>query len=245
MSEIRFRSDIKVTLGAHCGSDSYTSRAAWVVPPDKEDKRDDRVGQERLIRSCLPVHHNTPFEHGLMSVYLEAPGVVWWQLTRQRFMSLDSEDFSFSIESGRYRVLDAEFYRPPPERPTREPDGFKPMRPELVLGPQSQLHDMHERFTDAAENCWRNYQAMVDAGTARELARLVLPNWMLYCDGYCSAKPLTWLQFFQKRVKVADNKIATFPQWEIEDFAKQCEVMFAELWPEVYRAFLANGRVAP
>ena len=243
--EPRFRSDIKVILGEHCGSDSYTSRAAWVVPPDKEDKRDDRVGQERLINSCLRVHHNTPFEHGLMSVYLEAPGVLWWQLTRQRFMSLDSEDFSFSLESGRYRVLEPEFYLPPPERPIREPGGFKAMKP--VFAPVEE--EYHLAYTEHRQKLaifsWRMYQEAIAQGVARESARDLLPNWMLYCDGYCSAKPLTWLQFFQKRNKAPETTVATYPQWEIQEFCRQCEVFFQQLFPVMYQSFVNNGRVAP
>lgn len=242
--EPRFRSDIKVVLGTHCGSDSYTSRAAWVVPPDKDDKRDDRVGQERLINSCLPVHHNTPFEHGLMSVYLEAPGVLWWQLTRQRFMSLDSEDFSFSLESGRYRVLEPEFYIPPPHRPIREPDGFKAMKPELKTDETLYFWSVQYRKNVALES-WKVYQQAIELGIARESARDLLPNWMLYCDGYCSAKPLTWLQFFQKRNKAPETTVATYPQWEIQEFCRQCEVFFQQLYPVMYESFVKNGRIAP
>lgn len=244
MSGITFRSDISVTLGEHCGSDSYTARAAWVIPPGAEESRDSPLGRERVIASCTRGRHNTPFEHGLMSVYVEAPGVVWWQLTRQRFMSLDTEDFSFNLESGRYKHLDPEFYLPPPERPCLEPTGFKPMRPHFMADA-----DVHSLLVDnvrlSAIAAWEAYGTMLDRGVAREVARLCLPNWALYCDGYVSAKPLTWLQFFSKRAKTADTAVPTFPQYEIEQFARQCEAEFARLFPITYAAFCESGRVAP
>jgi thymidylate synthase (FAD) len=237
-----FRSDIKVTenTAACCGSDRVTGVAAWAVPPG--GRPDDSVGP--VISGCMKGSHNSPFEHGLLSVYAEVPGVVWWQLTRQRFMSLDTEDFAFSLESGRYKRLDPEFYLPPQERPCREPDGFRPMRPELLCTASSYAA-VQGSVRRVADYAWDEYQHLIGAGVAREVARLVLPNWALYCDGYVTAKPLTWVQFFSKRKRTAETAVATYPQFEIEKFCEQCEALFAARWPLTYAAFLDNGRVAP
>lgn len=248
--EIRFRSDFTVKLNprATVGSDSALTYAAWVTDPDAADHRDTPEGRRRVLAPCAAGGHNTVFEHGLMSVYLDAPGVVWWQLTRQRFMSLDTEDFSFNLESGRYRHMDPEFYVPPPERPIVEPDGFKPMRPELAP-----VHDEHQAalfgdlgtYRECVGGCWGQYQHMLGMGIAREVARFVLPNWALYCAGYVTGKPLTWLQFFSKRNKTPDTAVPTFPAWEIEQVASKCEQLFANLWPQAHAQFLLNGRRAP
>jgi thymidylate synthase (FAD) len=244
MSEIRYRSDCSVKLAQHVGTDADFAWAAWAKFPASDDSRHTPDGWRRVIRTCIRKKHNTPLEHGLMSVYVEAPGVVWWQLTRQRFMSLDSEDFSFNMESGRYRHLDPEFYLPPVGRPCSEPDGFKPMVPQLT---DSEVH--HELASKSIEyqarDSWTRYASMINYGVAREVARLCLPNWSLYCDGYVTAKPLTWLQFFSKRNRTDDTAIPTFPQYEIESLARQCEDLFAGLWPITHSEFVQNGRQAP
>lgn len=246
MGDIQYRSDIVVSPAQHCGTDRDIAFAAWAIPPvsrrGPHAKDDSPEGCARVLRACMKGRHNTPFEHGLLSVYVEAPGVVWWQLTRQRFMSLDSEDFSFNLESGRYKVLEPEFYVPSPERPVAEPDGFKPMRPALAPGDVSRVEfDLRRVCRDA----WATYESLIEDGYAREVARLVLPNWALYCDGYVTAKPLTWLQFFSKRRRTGDTAVPTFPQWEIEQFATACEALFAERWPITYSLFVEFGRVAP
>lgn len=241
MSAIKFRSDIMVSINeeATVGTDAGMVRAARAIPPGSQIDN-----APRTLGACLSLKHNTPFEHGLMSVYAEAPGVVWWQLTRQRFMSLDSEDFAFNLESGRYKVLEPEFYLPPECRPCREPAGFKPMHPHLDNDALS--HSCAVNNLDfVARRSWEHYETMTGMGVAREVARLVLPNWALYCDGYVTAKPLTWLQFFSKRNRTPDTATPTFPQWEIEEFARKCEELFAARWPVTHAAFVQNGRVAP
>ena len=57
--------------------------------------------------------------------------------------------------------------------------------------------------------------------------------------------PLTWLQFFSKRRKTDQTRVPTFPQWEIEDAARQCEALFAQRWPLTHAAFVEFGRTAP
>lgn len=241
MSEVRFRSDIMVTEYAEacCGSDKTMYRAAKAIPPDQ-----DPGDPGRTLAACVKLGHNTVFEAGLFSVYAEAPGVVWWQLTRQRFMSLNAEDFSFNLESGRYKHLEPEFYVPGPDRPCCEPDGFKPMRP-VLASDAAAASVFSGMLAVAIGEAWRYYRKSIDMGIAREVARLCLPNWALYCDGYVTAKPLSWLQFFSKRNRTPDTATPTFPQWEIEEFARQCEALFAARWPETHAAFAEFGRRAP
>lgn len=256
---VKTRSDFYVTLCVdNCsGSDDGMARAAWAVPPRDSDAWDavkdlkERYGKDgtnmgiaRVLLGCMKLKHNSPFEHGLMSVYAELPGVVWWQLTRQRFMSLDSEDFSFNLESGRYKHLDPEFYIPSKDRPCREPEAFKPMRPELDCDASSYAC-AQDSLKRVAVHAWDEYQHLLGVGVSREVARLCLPNWSLYCDGYVTARPLSWLQFFSKRNRTSDTAVPTFPQWEIEQFARSCEDMFEQRWPITHAAFVGNGRQAP
>lgn len=248
MTPLRFTSEITVQLAsACCGSDRDLALAAWAVPSPvalEYGKDDTEAGWSRVLRACMKGKHNSVFEHGLLSVYAKLPGVVWWQLTRQRFMSLDSEDFSFNLESGRYKILDGLFYVPPPERPLIEPEGFKPMRPTLLTDADA-AHDLANILQGYFGTMWETYRWLLDRGIAREVARLVLPNWALVIGGYVTGKPLTWLQFFSKRHRTQDTTTATYPMYEIEQFAAQCEELFAARWPITHAAFVAAARIAP
>lgn len=249
MSEIRFRSDILVVPvpDGCCGSDRLIAHAAWVELPGavSPDRDDTPAGWRRVIRSMMRDRHTSPFEQGRMTVCIDAPGVVWWQLTRQRFMSLGAEDLSPNVESGRYRVLEGVFYVPPDERPIREGDGFNPLRPRLQDGSPMDRDDVRTFSDSVYRSAWEAYSHMTGVGIAREVARLALPSWALYCRGYVGGGPLTWLQFFSKRNKTPDTTVPTFPQWEIEQAARACEVEFARLFPSTHAAFLEFGRTAP
>ena len=123
---------------------------------------------------------------------------------------------------------------PPAERPIWEPDGFKPMRP--VLKPGYEWSNGFERESMRNEACdaWARYERRIGSGVAREVARMCLPNWTLYCDGIVSASAWAWLQFFSKRRSAVETKLTTFPQWEIEQVAIKCEERFRELFPDQF-----------
>ncbi len=246
--DIRFRSDIVVepVPDGCCGSDQLIAHAAWVEPPGRvsPDRNDTPDGWRRLIRGMLKHGHTSPEEQGRMTVHVEAPGVVWWQWTRQRFQSLDTEDFSPNIESGRYRVLDGVFYIPPFERPLFEGADFKPLRPVLESHRDAgEYANIAGRMKQLYTQAWREYRHLTERPfpVAREVARLVLPNWALYCSGYVGAGPLSWLQFFSKRVKAGGGPV-TFPQSEIEQAARRCEELFAERWPITHEEWVNLGR---
>jgi len=258
-----------------CGSDLLFARAAWVQPPGEYGQassgRDESVeAQRRVIKSLVTGRHTTPFEKGLMTVYVEAPMFVWWEWTRHRFMGSDIEDFGFSLSSGRYKVLDGQFYIPPADRPCFEPAGFKPMRPCLVSAeayasetdPRSNyfnegddgysLMQREHRVADLArlpevatrevcEVAYRNFKRLIEAGVGREVARNVLPP-DVYYSGYVEAKPRTWLHFFGLRNDHPANAVSTKPQWEIQKVARDCEVLFESMWPMTYSLFNDAGR---
>lgn len=228
-----FRSDLTVEYVDHSGGDRRIARAAWCLPPSKEDPRDNEVGWRRVIKSMLAGKHSGPFEHGELAVYVEAPAVVWWQLTRHRFMSQEVDDLSFNLESGRYKVLDGVFYRPPPDRPCLEPDGFRPMRPVLEADEHATEYAW-EGIEVASWEAWSQYLSMTNRGVSREVARLVLP-FSVYYAGQISAKPWTWLHFFGLRIK--GGTVPSFPQWETEQVARKCAAIFAQRWPITWSLF--------
>ena len=235
MNNLRFRSDTIAEYVEHCGGDQRVAHAAWVLRPGQEDPRDNVEGWRRVIRSmlCANPPHTSPFEHGDLGIYIEAPAFVWWQLTRHRFMSQEVDDFSLSLESGRYKILEGQFYEPPSERPLLEPSGFKPMRPILASSDNEHHEEVRTTLRHVYEKCWEGYErGLLAGGVAREVARNVLP-FGIYYAGHVSAKPWTWLHFFSLRLKAAGG----FPQWEIARLAGQCGEIFARHWPITWELF--------
>lgn len=245
MTEARFRSDIAVSLVPEgtCGSDRLVACRAWAEHPDKLDpKRDDSpAGWRRVIRAMVRGKHTTPFEAGKCEFFLEAPGVVWWQLCRHRFMSLDAEDFGANVESGRYKVQDGVFYLPPRDRPMIEPPGFRPMQPRLdVVVGDIRFASIVDKVRHNHLIGWDCYQRLVDVGLGREVARLVLPQLSLYVSGYFGGNPLTVLTFLEQRTSTGADR--SHPQHEIEEAARQVEGAFRDRFPIVHSEWDENGR---
>jgi len=85
---------------------------------------------------------------------------------------------------------------------------------------------------------------MLDAGVAREVARIVLPL-TIYSSMYVTMNARSLMNFLSLRTKREGTHFPSFPQREIEMYAEQMEEHFAALMPLTYEAFNTNGRVAP
>jgi thymidylate synthase (FAD) len=85
---------------------------------------------------------------------------------------------------------------------------------------------------------------MLDAGVAREVARIVLPV-NIYSSAYVTMNARALMNFLSLRTKSDDSTFPSFPQREIELVAELYEAEFAKLMPLTHAAFVANGRVAP
>jgi len=239
MADIRFRSDVRVDLIRHVGSDLDIARAAWVCEPQDTRGVEEPEAVRRVIHAMMKGRHGAPFESGQLAFYVEAPIFVFREWHRHRI------GFSYNEVSGRYRVLDPEFYVPPPDRPCLEPLGFKPMRPELECHSDgSDFVAMTHEMEDAYAACWTAYQLMIGNRVAREVARSVLPVGT-YSAMQVTCNPRSLMHFLSLRTRSADAAVKSYPQWEIEQAAVKMEAEFARLWPETHKSFVANGRVAP
>jgi thymidylate synthase (FAD) len=66
-----------------------------------------------------------------------------------------------------------------------------------------------------------------------------------YSSVYATCNARALMSFLSLRTKREDATFPSFPQREIEMVAERMEAEFARLMPLSYRAFNANGRVAP
>ena len=95
-----------------------------------------------------------------------------------------------------------------------------------------------------ATEAYASYQRMLDAGIAREVARIVLPL-SIYSSMYVTMNARSLMNFLSLRTKREGTHFPSFPQREIEMAAEQMEALWADLMPLTYATFNENGRVAP
>jgi thymidylate synthase (FAD) len=97
---------------------------------------------------------------------------------------------------------------------------------------------------DAYLIAYDSYQKMLEAGVAREVARVVLPV-ATYSSMYVSMNARALMNFLSLRTAREGSHFPSYPQREIEMVAEKMEAEFAKLMPLTYAAFEKSGRIAP
>lgn len=236
--EIRFRSDVTVELVRSGARDADVIFAARVSTQGEQslDQVDADAGRSAgLINYLMRARHGSPFEHTSMTFHVQAPIFVFREFMRHRIAS-------YNEESGRYRELRPVFYVPGPER--RLGQVGKPGHYEFVDGTPEQIALVQERTRQVCAHAFASYQQMLDAGIAREVARIVLPL-TIYSSMYVTMNARSLMNFLSLRTSRPDARFPSYPQREIEMVAERMEAFWAELMPLTHAAFEANGRVAP
>ena len=236
-----FRSDMTVELVRANASDAdvlFAARVSTQGEQTLESAQDQDLDASRskgLINYLMRDRHGSPFEHNSMTFYVQAPIFVFREFMRHRMNS-------YNEESGRYRQLNPVFYVPSDDR--RLIQVGKAGAYEFHEGtPEQTALTQHEATTLATE-AFASYQRMLDAGIAREVARIVLPL-SIYSSMYVTMNARSLMAFLSLRTKREGSHFPSFPQREIEMVAEQMEAHFAELMPLTYESFNANGRVSP
>ncbi|UCR90509.1 FAD-dependent thymidylate synthase [Mycetocola spongiae] len=197
---------------------------------------DEATSRDRgLINYLMRDRHGSPFEHNSMTFYVQAPIFVFREFMRHRMAS-------YNEESGRYRQLNPTFYVPSAERNLIQ-EG-KPGAYNFLPGTPEQTELVQAESKAQSIAAYESYQRMLDAGVAREVARIVLPL-NLYSSMYVTVNARSMMNFLSLRTKREGTHFPSFPQREIEMCAELMENHFAELMPLTYEAFNKNGRVSP
>jgi thymidylate synthase (FAD) len=236
--EVRFRSDVTVELVKASAADSDVVFAARVSTQGERSRASvdaDASESGGLIRFLMRERHGSPFEHSVMTFYVSAPIFVWREHMRHRMTS-------YNEESGRYRVLEPVFYTPGHERNLVQVG--KPGAYEFEPGSEQQHAEVNDAVRQATTEAYRQYQRMLAAGVAREVARSVLPV-SIYSSAYVTMNARAMMNFLSLRRRTDDSRFPSYPQREIEMVAEQYEQLWAGLMPLTHAAFVANGRVAP
>lgn len=236
-----FRSDVTVELvraNAHDNDVLFAARVSTQGEQTLESAQDEGLDATRsrgLINYLMRDRHGSPFEHNSMTFYVQAPIFVFREFMRHRIAS-------YNEESGRYRELRPVFYVPGPDRNLVQVG--KPGAYDFLPGTPEQTALVSREVRAVATEAFAAYQRMLDAGVAREVARIVLPL-DIYSSMYVTMNARSLMNFLSLRTKREGSHFPSFPQREIEMVAEQMERHFTELMPLTSSAFTENGRVAP
>jgi thymidylate synthase (FAD) len=208
-----------VRLIDYMGGDQAIVQAARVSYGEGTKKVTEDRG---LIRYLLRHKHTTPFEMVEFKFHVKLPIFVARQWIRHRSANVNEY-------SGRYSVMKEEFYVPDPEvirfqstvnkqgRSTEEvPDEVK-----------TKLIDYLKRSNDEAYSV---YNAFVEDGLARELARINLPLSM-YTEWYWKIDLHNLFHFLRLRMD-------PHAQYEIQKYAEVMAEMVKAVCPVAWEAFI-------
>lgn len=216
-----------VRLDGYEASDLSVVNAARVSFGTKKDILDDAdVG---LINFLMKNKHGTPFEHNFFRFHIKTPIFVAREWFRHRIGS-------FNEFSMRYAIPNLDFYLP-------EPDKFRTQvgKPgsytfEQIDNDNGQVEFMRLAMNDVCSYAQQTYEQLIEAGVAKELARIVLPV-NTYTEFYWSVNARSILNFLALRN-------APEAMLEIREYAEAIESIFAKGMPITYQCFVNNGRVA-
>ncbi|MGI9195212.1 MAG: FAD-dependent thymidylate synthase [Candidatus Nanopelagicus sp.] len=236
--EIIFRDDMSVELVKSSASDAdviWAARVSTAGDKSLEDVGADAAKSEGLINYLARERHGSPFEHTSMTFFISAPIFVFREFMRHRIAS-------YNEESGRYRELKPVFYIPSKERKLVQIG--KAGAYTFVDGTPEQFEITVAAIKETCNLAYANYQKMLDAGVAREVARAVLPV-TLYSSMYVTMNARALMNFLSLRTARDGSHFPSYPQREIEMVAEKMEAHFAKLMPITYGAFQKSGRIAP
>ncbi len=211
------------------GSDQRIVEAARISykSPSKGDEQD-----KKLIHYLWKNKHTSPFEIVKLTLNIKMPIFIMRQYVRHRMQNLNEV-------SARYTELPNEFYIPQKfraqdtknkqgsvlgeewdkEYPEWDGDGAKITKNKI----------MSRQLENHCQVSYKFYQELLDAGVAREMARMVLPV-NIYTEIYTSWDLKNLLHFIQLR---SDGHA----QSEIQEYSNAIREIVKELFPWTLEAF--------
>lgn len=186
-------------------------------------------GDIKLLSYLYRNKHMSPFRHVMLRFKIRAPEFVMRQMYKhvvgiEATSTYPTQLHSWNEISGRYKPYD-EFYIPEVWR-SQSSDSKQASDGPLSEDLQSKCKEL---FEQAMENMKTTYKMLLEAGVAREQARILLPlNVYTETIWTCSLQAL--LNFIELR----DHHHA---QIEIQEYAKVLRKMVKERFPIIYRIF--------
>ena len=196
-----------------------SARVSFGKRKTKFDKSD-----ERLVRYLAKHKHYSPFRHLQVQFHLKAPEFVMRQWYKhivgiETTSNSSVKDHAWNEISGRY-VPVVDYYNPSVWR--KQSDDNK-QASEGVLDDLQQKR-MDDAYDDFMRKVRMTYDKMVNAGMAKEQARIILPL-NQYTEVY-------WTASFQAIMNFIELRNEKTSQWEIQEYAKVLLDLMFDVYPE-------------
>jgi thymidylate synthase (FAD) len=190
-----------VRLVDYMGGDARIVQAARVsYGAGTKSFREDAA----LIDNLLRQEHTSPIEQVILTFHVKLPIFVARQWIRHRTARVNEV-------SGRYSVMKDEFYVPAPQTVAlQNPDNKQGRAAEAV--PEEEAAGYLDKMAEAQRGAYADYSELIEAGLARELARINLPL-SLYTEWYWQIDLHNLFRFIQLRID-------PHAQYEIREYAK-------------------------
>jgi len=204
------------------GTDLTVANAARVSFGKRKTKWDKT--DARLVRYLAKHKHFSPFRHLQVQFHIKAPEFVMRQAYKhvvgiETTSTSSTKDHAWNEISGRYVPVE-DFYVPSVWR--RQSDDNK-------QASAGALDDLQQKRMDDTYNQYMRqvnmaYYRMIEAGMAKEQARIVLPL-SQYTEVY-------WTASFQAIMNFIELRDESTAQWEIQQYAKVIKELMLEIYPE-------------
>jgi len=191
----------------------HSARVSFLRDEVTRANLDDK--DARLIKFLLREGHTSPFEHSVITFKIRVPLFIRAQVMRHR-------TFSYNEVSRRYTSESIELYIP---RQLRQ-QSDKNLQCSEGLMESDKSADCIEGMRKHFRESWDLYHELIDAGVAREQARIVLPQSM-YTTFWMTGNLMNWIKFLRLR-------ISPHAQEEVRDLAIGIQEILRELYPKTF-----------
>ena len=188
---------------------------------------------KRLSKFLIKHNHFSPFRHQHIMVIVKAPEFVlrqWYKhvVGIETTSSSVTKDHAWNEISGRYN----------PVHEYNHPEVWRKQSEDNKQASEGVLDDLQQKrmtqfYNDYMNQVEMTYDRMIEAGMAKEQARIVLP--------LSQYTLVWWTASFQSVMNFIELRDEPTAQWEIQEYAKAMKkIMFesfpetTKLWSEIY-----------
>lgn len=178
---------------------------------------------DKLLRYLVKHQHWSPFEMATMTVEIKTSRAIASQILRHRSFSFQEFSQRYSTAS---KITDVEVRRQADKNRQSSTEVFNP---DVVLDPDgNDIVTAEWAIRQHAEQSLNLYDSLIDAGVARESARMVLPL-ATETTIYMTGSVRSWIHYLQLRTSEDTQK-------EHREIAEQILDILKEEMPTIYHA---------
>jgi thymidylate synthase (FAD) len=188
---------------------------AYMARVSNPENQDNKETAPKLLKYLIDNKHWSPFEMVNICMEIETTRDIARQILRHR-------SFSFQELSQRYTAVhDYDFSE------VRLQDSKN--RQNSIPVQDRELSKMwHESQVEVIKTAIANYEAALQNGIAKEVARKILPEGMMVSRMYMNGTLRSWLHYIDIRCDAATQK-------EHREIAAQCQTVVQSLFPSLFK----------